>query len=140
MRHTLLAIITTAALLGGATVAAAAETTTTTAVVAEDAIPAACQPDADAASNVDQDEDADSMNHGQHMRACIEALHEQGEHGIGASVSQAAHDWNNDRREGRDDDDSVQPTPTATATATTSTATAAAQTTAGSTISAPSAA
>jgi hypothetical protein len=97
------------------------------------ATPTATADDTDSLDDED-DEDGDEAEHktGHAIRACISALHENGEHGIGQTVSEFAHQLNGQRHEeqqaehGRKSESTAppvgSPTPTATATAIASTA------------------
>jgi uncharacterized iron-regulated membrane protein len=123
MRRTLLAPFGAILLVGLAVVsAAAAETTPTTSTTAA-ALPAVCQPDqttavtpttatATTATSADGEDLAvdDSDNHGHEVRACVDALHDLGEHGLGQIVSALA------REEGRHEKSEAGATSTPTAT------------------------
>jgi uncharacterized iron-regulated membrane protein len=133
MRRTLLAPFGAILLVGLAVVsAAAAETTPTTSTTAA-ALPAVCQPDqttavtpttasattatattatTTTATSADGEDLAvdDSDNHGHEVRACVDALHDLGEHGLGQIVSALA------REEGRHEKSEAGATSTPTAT------------------------
>lgn len=128
MRRTLLAPFGAILLLGLAVVsAAAAETSPPTSTTAA-ALPAVCQPDqttavtpstataATAATTTATSADGedlavdDSDNHVHEVRACVDALHDLGEHGLGQIVSALA------REEGRHEKSEAGATSTPTTT------------------------
>jgi hypothetical protein len=104
-----------------ATVTSTATTTTTAAVTTT------ATPTPTVASDDDENDDDFEMkgNHSDAVRACIEALRAEGQHGFGQIISRIAQD-NAERREHereRDDDNASTATATATATTTATTTT-----------------
>jgi hypothetical protein len=76
------------------------------------------------ATNDDEESDNVETNHRHAIRACIAALHEDGDHGIGEIVSELAHELNAERHAERDrDNDEVSPPAVATDTSTPTTTT-----------------
>jgi hypothetical protein len=133
MRRSLLAPLGAVVLLSMVTASGYAATPDTAVPATQTAVPAtltsgatlplACQLDDDVASTTPQvatvtapvavagtddddvrDDDGEGMGH--RIRACIQALHDAGDHGFGAIVSALAHQEAGHRRDKRDGDDS----------------------------------